>query len=166
MPYRRENSSGAVLVELALVIPVLFFIVVGVINLASIIWQIQVVYEGTKFAARKSADYSLAPWPLTCHDIVEQTKSNFTSYITSYGRSMGVQMDTAWSSPTACVRESIWDTYPSQHGQIRITVNNAGASPANCILCAFDLLSYINVTVNRTFGLELGCTSPNSVACT
>ena len=151
-------EKGAILVELSLVIPLLLLITVGVVNIASIIWQTQVVMEGMNTAVRKATNLSNDYLP--CLTIENEAVQVFNTYRSAYGNRMGVNLTSSWSDPAVCIHTKVYDGYART--LIKISMNTMPVD--NCVLCMGRMMSYMPITLTKQFALEWVCTGP-ATAC-
>ena len=148
-------EKGAILVELSLVIPMLLLITVGVVNIASIIWQTQVVMEGMNTAVRKATNLSNDYLP--CLTIENEAVQVFNTYRSTYGNRMGVNLPlVASDAPQYAFIPRVYDGYART--LIKISMNTMPVD--NCVLCMGRMMSYMPITLTKQFALEWVCTDP------
>lgn len=146
------SVRGAVLVELAIILPLLILFLVGVVNIASILWQLQVVSEAMTSGARKAAN--LSNDYVACSEVENEAVRAFNAYVTANGRKMGVLLSSAWVEPNVCIQQGTYDGYV--RSLVSVQVQTAAAD--NCILCMGRYLSFIPAHLKRSFALEWTCT--------
>jgi Flp pilus assembly protein TadG len=151
-----KYSFGAILIETAIVIPFLLLVTVGVINIGSIIWQIQAIMEGARVGSRKAAN--LTNDSVSCVTIQNEAKQVYNQYVLDYGKSMGITLSSSWAPPQACFKNATYNGYTRT--LIKVSVSTQPTN--NCVLCMMNLLSYIPINISRSFVLEWGCSQPEN----
>jgi hypothetical protein len=158
--YHKTTQKGAALVETVIVIGVLFILVIGLINIGSILWQITSASDGLRHGTRIAAQTTINNQMLPCTDLKIIADNATTEYVTSTLKiPQNVWEFASWDN--GVIGSDICEIIPSdpinsitilrQKLRIKDTPNGT------CLFCAFGIANKILPTVSLAFSLPGGC---------
>ena len=161
-PIPRCRMRGAVAIEFAITLPLLCLFLSGVINLGSMLWQLQQFSDAARHGARIAANRSNDLVAPTCLNLCAMAIARSTDYINLNS----LDPSGFWDDPSSCIvsaSSSGPTTFTGDYIKVRIKT----PGPQNCVFCYGNLLNYISISLESLFLIEGRCTGATTGgACT
>ena len=165
--YKDIGENGASLIELAIVLPVLFLLVAGMVDIGFKVGKVKTVATATRHAARIASSYSknLASPPPCGEAIREVCPAGNTATTIAAGTLTEVARDAACNylksnglSPEGWIVDVPLPNHVFEDGQ-EFSTTTVGLEPASdrCFICYQRVLSFFRPSSSSTFVLEGGC---------
>jgi Flp pilus assembly protein TadG len=145
-------QRGNAIIEFLLCLPLLLLVVTGLLNLGSILWQVQLFTDAVRYGARFAATRS------NFEDVCSTLTGNGQIETANYMRAQAPGAAAAsswWTLPASQIRRDVsWDADVAVDF-VDVTIETNGSD--NCLLCINNILDYIPVNLRGTFVVEDPC---------
>ena len=150
----QSNQQGNALVEFALCLPFFMIVTAGLMNLGSILWQIQAVSDAARYGARTSAhstNFDSSSMP--CSVLASRAQSDTSAYMASARtNSRGW-----WDNASGTTNAAVWGVYGDADHMVVPFVSvtmTSGASSDNCVMCFENIVRRMQLALSSTFAIE------------
>ncbi len=148
MTEKRRCESGVAITEFAISAPLIILLLVGLINLGSMLWQVHVFSDAAREGARVAANRS--NFDNACANLVTDAGSATAEYMNNAGSNYTA----SWEMVDVQLANATWDGLSMDFVRVSTKTNSSD----NCLLCFDGILTYIDVELWSSFALEKPCT--------
>lgn len=148
------NQEGNALVEFALCLPFFMIVTAGLMNLGSILWQIQAVSDAARYGARTSAHMTnFDSTTMPCSLLATRAQSDSSSYMSSAKTNSRGWWDNASGTTNAAVWGSTGQPDHMVVPYVSVTMTS-GTNSDNCVLCFENVVRRMQLALSSSFAIE------------
>lgn len=148
-----RSEAGVALVEMAICLPFILLCIAGLVNLASILFQLQVVADAARHGARVTAH--LSNFQDSCFTLELTSSLETERFLQQYALQSSHFLASMWGVPQVTRASKSWDGVAAD--TISVRLDSTGAT---CLFCLDGLLGSLSLSSGSTFVMERTCTAP------